>query len=159
MIAMAPELQAFSLLSGHISKRCEIFATDSVGAHIVKGTRKNRSKLHGFFDFKRSNKNEENEKESKDKPKKLSDDILKCAHDPILFEKAVMEQRRKEEEEKQRKNSGIEDKPKKPYQRIEKWDEEKKVNMSWEERVQYEGQRYGNQINQNEILRKNLKGF
>lgn len=51
------------------------------------------------------------------------------------------------------------------YVRAEEWDrqlQEKKKNMknlSWEERVQFDGQRYGDQFNQNEILRHNLKGL
>ena len=50
------------------------------------------------------------------------------------------------------------DKPKKGYQRIEEWDAQRtKDDMSWEERVQYEGQQNGNQFQQNEILRKSLK--
>jgi hypothetical protein len=45
------------------------------------------------------------------------------------------------------------------YQRAEEWEadqakEQKK--MSWEERVQYDGQQHGNKFNQNEILRRNL---
>lgn len=46
------------------------------------------------------------------------------------------------------------------YQRIEEWDEiqrAKAKNGTWEERVQFDGQKYGNQWNQNEILRRHLK--
>jgi hypothetical protein len=50
------------------------------------------------------------------------------------------------------------------YQRVEDWDAEikarqKKGEYTWEERVQFEGQKYGDAVNQNEILRKNLKVF
>lgn len=50
------------------------------------------------------------------------------------------------------------------YQRIEEWDAElkqraKNGSMSWEERVQYEGQKHGDQFRQNEILRRNLNSF
>eukprot|EP00586_Coscinodiscus_wailesii_P001030 CAMPEP_0172483580 /NCGR_PEP_ID=MMETSP1066-20121228/10567_1 /TAXON_ID=671091 /ORGANISM="Coscinodiscus wailesii, Strain CCMP2513" /LENGTH=106 /DNA_ID=CAMNT_0013247503 /DNA_START=385 /DNA_END=705 /DNA_ORIENTATION=+ len=48
------------------------------------------------------------------------------------------------------------------YQRAEDWDrimKEKKGSMTWEERVQFDGQRYGNQVNQNEILMRNLRSF
>ena len=48
------------------------------------------------------------------------------------------------------------------YQRAEEWDKEQediRKSMGWEERVQYDGQRYGNRFNQNEILRHNLKSF
>jgi hypothetical protein len=45
------------------------------------------------------------------------------------------------------------------YQRAEDWEAEQaqeKKKMSWEERVQYDGQQHGNKFQQNEILRKNL---
>ena len=50
------------------------------------------------------------------------------------------------------------------YQRVEDWDAEqkrKKANgeLSWEERVQFDGLREGNQVKQNDILRKNLNMF
>lgn len=53
------------------------------------------------------------------------------------------------------------DRPKPKYQRVEEWDAEReaKGELSWEERVQHEGQRYGNQVRQNDILSRNLKGF
>lgn len=46
------------------------------------------------------------------------------------------------------------------YQRIEEWDEVQRAkakNGTWEERVQFDGLRHGNQYNQNEILRRHLK--
>lgn len=58
------------------------------------------------------------------------------------------------------KNSIIQNITTVSYQRIEEWEIEQKSkakNGSWEERVQFEGQRYGNQFNQNEILRQHLK--
>lgn len=50
------------------------------------------------------------------------------------------------------------------YQRAEDWDAEvkskqKRGEFTQEERLQFESQRYGNQFNQNEILRKNLNAF
>ena len=49
------------------------------------------------------------------------------------------------------------------YQRIEEWDEERKKSngkeLTWEERVQFEGQQYGNQVRQNDILTRNLHTF
>jgi hypothetical protein len=53
---------------------------------------------------------------------------------------------------------------KRVYVRAEEWEQEwqeKKKNgkLSWEERVQFDGQRYGNQVNQDDILRRHLKGF
>lgn len=49
----------------------------------------------------------------------------------------------------------------KKYVPIEEWEEERKngENMSWEERLQWESQRSGDQFRQNEILRQNLKQF
>ena len=50
---------------------------------------------------------------------------------------------------------------KKGYQRVEDWDAERnaKGEMSWEERVQFEGQRLGNQVRQNDILMRHLHTF
>jgi len=50
---------------------------------------------------------------------------------------------------------------KKKYVPIEEWEEQRKngENMSWEERLQWESQRGGDQFRQNEILRQNLKQF
>lgn len=49
------------------------------------------------------------------------------------------------------------------YQRVEEWHEEQTTRhggqMSWEERVQFDGLRHGNQIQQNEILRQHLRTF
>ena len=50
------------------------------------------------------------------------------------------------------------------YQRVEDWDREqqeqaKKGATSWEERVQFDGQRHGNRFQQNEILRHHLKTY
>lgn len=54
-----------------------------------------------------------------------------------------------------------ESKPIGKYQRIEEWDEERnaKGELSWEEKVQFDGQRYGNQVKQDSILRRQLGGF
>ena len=51
---------------------------------------------------------------------------------------------------------------KKGYVPIEQWDENRSKNpdkLSWDEKVQFDGQRFGNQFKQNEILRKNLKSW
>ncbi len=49
----------------------------------------------------------------------------------------------------------------KKYVPIEEWEEQRKDgdNMTWEERLQWESQRSGDQFRQNEILRQNLKQF
>ena len=125
---------------------------------------KNESKmrLNALFNF--WNASDKNKKKKERQKNKLSEDIMKYAHDPILFEKAVMEQRKKILESENRTKSGTEQELKrKPYQSIEQWDEEAKIksrdSSSWEERVQYEGQIHGDRFKQNEILRQNLKNF
>jgi hypothetical protein len=47
------------------------------------------------------------------------------------------------------------------YQRIEDWDAERNAEgeLSWEERVQFDGRRHGNQIQQNDILMRQLNKF
>jgi len=49
-------------------------------------------------------------------------------------------------------------KPRGKYQRIEEWDAERKANgkLAWEQKVQFDGQRYGNQVKQNDILLRHL---
>mmetsp|Transcript_29355 Transcript_29355/g.79471 ORF Transcript_29355/g.79471 Transcript_29355/m.79471 type:complete len:177 (+) Transcript_29355:365-895(+) len=52
-------------------------------------------------------------------------------------------------------------KPKGKYQPIEEWDAERKAKgeLSWEEKVQFDGQRFGNQVKQDSILRRHLGTF
>lgn len=47
------------------------------------------------------------------------------------------------------------------YKRIEEWDEERMANgeLSWEEKVQFDGQRFGNQVKQDHILRHHIGTF
>ena len=47
------------------------------------------------------------------------------------------------------------------YQSIEDWDAEQKEKgvMSWEEKVQFDGQRFGNQVKQDSILSRHLGTF
>ena len=63
--------------------------------------------------------------------------------------------------EQRKNNTNTSTKPKGKYQRIEDWDAERKEKgiLSWEEKVQYEGQRHGNQVRQNDILLRNLHSF
>lgn len=53
------------------------------------------------------------------------------------------------------------EKPKGRYQRIEDWDAERKATgeLTWEEKVQFDGQRFGNQVKQDSILRRHLGTF
>lgn len=47
------------------------------------------------------------------------------------------------------------------YKKIEEWDEERKASgeLTWEEKVQFEGQRFGNQVKQDHILRHHIGTF
>jgi hypothetical protein len=47
------------------------------------------------------------------------------------------------------------------YQRIEEWDEEEKTKgvNAWGQKVQFDGQRFGNQVRQNDILQRHLHSF
>jgi hypothetical protein len=57
-------------------------------------------------------------------------------------------------------NNDSEETPKKvgKYQPIEEWDAERKLKgeMSWEERCQFDGQQFGDQVQQDTILRRQL---
>jgi putative Holliday junction resolvase len=58
-------------------------------------------------------------------------------------------------------NNSTENKPRGTYKRIEEWDEERKASgeLTWEEKVQFEGQRFGNRVKQNDILSKHIGTF
>jgi hypothetical protein len=52
--------------------------------------------------------------------------------------------------------------PKKGYQRAEDWEAEQQdiaKEMTWEQKVQFDGQRHGNRVQQNEILRHHLNTY
>ena len=51
--------------------------------------------------------------------------------------------------------------PKTGYQRVEDWDAERKAKgaLAWDEKVQFDGQRFGNQVRQDSILRKHLSSW
>lgn len=86
------------------------------------------------------------------------EELQKVASDPTAFEAYVLqgrveEKKKIEENQSQPKTNGT-----KGYVPIEQWDKERKRDdMTWEERVQFDGQKFGNRFNQNEILRHNLK--
>lgn len=49
---------------------------------------------------------------------------------------------------------------KKGYQPIEEWDEEQKNGVNgWEDKVKFDGQKFGDQVRQNDILQQHLSGF
>lgn len=102
------------------------------------------------------------------------EELMLAAQDPKTFEEYVLKQKKKEDEGKETRivsnhnnntsaSSDSSNDPvteKKGYVPIEQWDEERsKDSMSWEERVQYDGQKFGNRFQQNEILRKNLNSW
>jgi len=84
------------------------------------------------------------------------EELLMAAKDPVSFEAYVLQKNKPKEKEP-------EDAPPKPtgkYVSIEEWDKNRsKDDFSWEERVQFEGQRNGNQFKQNEIIRHNLNSW
>jgi hypothetical protein len=85
------------------------------------------------------------------------EELTKLASDPKAFEAYALG---KMKQEKKSDDSPKFTKPHSSYVPIEQWDaSRKKEDMSWEERIQFEGQRDGNKFKQNEILRHNLKGF
>ena len=55
----------------------------------------------------------------------------------------------------------MEEKPRGKYQKIEDWNEENKVKgeNTWEQKLQFDGQRTGNKLRQNDILIRNLHTF
>ncbi|KAL3932304.1 MAG: hypothetical protein SGBAC_010909 [Bacillariaceae sp.] len=64
------------------------------------------------------------------------------------------QQKQQQDEEPQKKKKG-------KYQRIEEWDAERNTSgeLTWEERVMFDGQRHGNQVRQNDILNRNLHSW
>jgi len=92
------------------------------------------------------------------------------ASDPQAWEKMVLDQsdHKEETKKKQYKQSATPSavftvstngERKKGYQRPEEWEEEQRRNgnLEWEQKVQFDGQRFGNRVHQNEILNRALK--
>jgi hypothetical protein len=98
--------------------------------------------------------------------------LSETAVDPVAFEKLVFEtmvsakQTKAEATAAVAKTTPMKDESEKDgekrqrgYQRAEDWEVDQKQErkeMSWEERVKYDGQQDGDKFQQNEILRKNL---
>lgn len=81
--------------------------------------------------------------------------LQEAAKDPKTFEEFIKNGRLDAKKKKKTPKPGA-------YQRIEEWDaeqERKRADMSWEERVQFDGQRFGDKFKQNSILKRNLNGF
>jgi hypothetical protein len=94
--------------------------------------------------------------------------LMNIASDAATFEKAVMESNTTEETKREKHgrfqpgnhpHEAPKTTKKGAYQRVEDWDRERKESMSWEEKVQFDGQRYGNQVKQDDILRHHLHTF
>jgi hypothetical protein len=91
--------------------------------------------------------------------------LIEAAKDPLAFEAFVRGQDSKDSLPNREKDQSFGDYPPNSkkvgkYQRIEEWDaEQSQESMSWENRVQNDGRKYGNAYLQNEILRKILKSF
>lgn len=85
------------------------------------------------------------------------EELTKLASDPVAFEAYALGKRKMEN----KKNDSPEpSKLKSAYVPIEQWDAERsKDDFSWEERIQFDGRRHGDQFRQNEILRHNLNGL
>jgi hypothetical protein len=104
-------------------------------------------------------------------PKSKSDvhleELQRAARDPKTFEAYVLKKNGAENAEYESEEVPDDDyespseSPSLPkYVPIEQWDaERKKDDLSWEERVQFDGQRSGNRFKQNEILRSNINRF
>ena len=89
-------------------------------------------------------------------PRESTTDFIKrvTAQSNELLEKQKQGQPINSEEEEKLKPRG-------KYQRIEEWDAERKAKgeLTWEEKVRFDGQRHGNQVRQNSILQRQLGGF
>lgn len=92
--------------------------------------------------------------------------IQQASSDPVAFEKFVSESRRTERQETSQpvpsEESDLVDtgEQKSGYQRAEDWEADQSKRVSgWDEKIQFDGKRFGNGFNQNEILRRHLKGF
>ena len=92
------------------------------------------------------------------------DMLQEASKDPATFEKFIEESTKrkgKPAHEMKVNTSEVDTKPKKKgkYVPIEEWDAQQKENMSAEERLQWECQKGGNRIRQNDILMHHLNSF
>eukprot|EP00984_Skeletonema_dohrnii_P007204 scaffold2601_cov127-Skeletonema_dohrnii-CCMP3373.AAC.3 len=131
--------------------------------------------LQSLFTSSKTKKNSPLEDEPWKKDDSYWDQLQAASKDPEQFEKFIeetmakknkvsssstspslssaYESAKQEEEEKPKKKKGA-------YVPIEQWDATRsKDDMTKEERLQWECQRGGNRVRQNEILMHNLKGF
>eukprot|EP00545_Synedropsis_sp_CCMP1620_P002216 CAMPEP_0119019914 /NCGR_PEP_ID=MMETSP1176-20130426/22958_1 /TAXON_ID=265551 /ORGANISM="Synedropsis recta cf, Strain CCMP1620" /LENGTH=97 /DNA_ID=CAMNT_0006974239 /DNA_START=430 /DNA_END=723 /DNA_ORIENTATION=- len=90
-----------------------------------------------------------------------SDDYLvrlqEAARDPKKFEEFVRGDVEEDDEDVEPEEPVVK---KNGYQRIEEWDANRsRDDMSWEEKVAFDGRQNGNRFKQNEILRHNLNSW
>ena len=91
--------------------------------------------------------------------------LQEASKDPATFDKFIEESRTREKLDKPRIDMKLDASPgnkpekKSKYVPIEEWDSQLKDNMTAEERLQWECQRGGNRIRQNDILQHHLKSF
>ena len=95
----------------------------------------------------------------KQRPYESNGDYMKRLAQMAAMETPLPSSKKTAENSTESTTEAVEErKPK--YVRAEDWDAQYRSNSSkWENQVMFDGQRYGNRFNQNEILRKNLKGF
>lgn len=98
--------------------------------------------------------------------------LSETAEDPAAFEKLVFETMVSAQQTKAQATAAVakttpmksdsegdDVKRQRGYQRAEDWEvdqEQERKEMTWEEKVKYDGQQDGDKFQQNEILRKNL---
>jgi hypothetical protein len=102
-----------------------------------------------------------NSYQSKGSQEEYERQLIEAAKDPAAFEAFVRGKNLPNRDEDRNRIAVPEESSQvRKYQRIEEWDaEQSQESMTWENRVQNDGRRYGNQFLQNEILRKFLKSF
>eukprot|EP00560_Eucampia_antarctica_P009028 CAMPEP_0197827460 /NCGR_PEP_ID=MMETSP1437-20131217/4221_1 /TAXON_ID=49252 ORGANISM="Eucampia antarctica, Strain CCMP1452" /NCGR_SAMPLE_ID=MMETSP1437 /ASSEMBLY_ACC=CAM_ASM_001096 /LENGTH=162 /DNA_ID=CAMNT_0043428293 /DNA_START=204 /DNA_END=692 /DNA_ORIENTATION=+ len=153
------------------------FVPNCFGRNIVKNNAINRTRNKGtvlrFYDLKKllstyNRAKKKNSKESKSESPYFQE-LRDAARDPKKFEEFVLKKSAKDNSEKnptnEPKNSDeVKKQENKVYKRVEEWDEDLKNRkdgngMTWEEKVQFDGLRFGNQVKQNDILQKDLNRF
>ena len=92
------------------------------------------------------------------------DMLQEASKDPVAFEKFIEESTKRKKMGQSLKAAGaseaeMKQERKGKYVPIEEWDAKQKDDMSAEEKLQWDCQRGGNQLRQNDILMHHLKSF
>jgi hypothetical protein len=90
--------------------------------------------------------------------------LQEASKDPVAFEKFIEESTKRKKMGQSLKAAGaseaeMKQERKGKYVPIEEWDAKQKDDMSAEEKLQWDCQRGGNQLRQNDILMHHLKSF